>query len=294
MNNSEPPIREVLCDANLSYMTKNKEDFLLTEYKVLHHEQNSYFVECCKMMWNENIQLYYLTSQYVCLSRICQQFDEKECFCILEELINILLLMKRTSFLNYRSVIINIDRIFIDLKTKKIKLIYLPFINRNYSDEMTFQKNLNSEMRRFIFNSRLNETEQGMDFLERISDKAISLEQIYIILKNRESMHELNEQSIAKLVSTDRETPLTFIVSKEEYLIGRKADCVDGCIAFNRSVGRIHCKIKKRNNGFFVEDLKSTNGTYLNNIQLRSNVEYPIVNGDILMISNSEFLIKIE
>jgi pSer/pThr/pTyr-binding forkhead associated (FHA) protein len=55
---------------------------------------------------------------------------------------------------------------------------------------------------------------------------------------------------------------------------------LEACGALRKGVSRVHAVIKRREGNFLVEDLGSTNGTYLNWHRLKPNEPYPIANGN--------------
>ncbi|MEL6307592.1 MAG: FHA domain-containing protein [Chloroflexota bacterium] len=62
--------------------------------------------------------------------------------------------------------------------------------------------------------------------------------------------------------------------------------------AHQRGVSRRHARIKLREMRMTVEDLGSTNGTYLNNERLESNTEYPLSEKDELRLGFLTLSIK--
>lgn len=85
-----------------------------------------------------------------------------------------------------------------------------------------------------------------------------------------------------KITLTDINTPArsftTFIERK--IVIGRSAANTDICIDYDQSVSGKHCAIEMRNDRFYLIDLQSSNKTYLNEIQVLSEVE--ISSGSII------------
>jgi pSer/pThr/pTyr-binding forkhead associated (FHA) protein len=55
----------------------------------------------------------------------------------------------------------------------------------------------------------------------------------------------------------------------------------------DRFASGIHCRVHSRGNEYFVEDLESTNGTYLNGGELRG--EAPLSDMDEIRIGDTEF-----
>jgi len=55
-----------------------------------------------------------------------------------------------------------------------------------------------------------------------------------------------------------------------------------------------HALFKKSNNGWFVTDLGSTNGTFVNNVKLKENIPTLIKNDDEIKIADQKFKIVIK
>lgn len=73
----------------------------------------------------------------------------------------------------------------------------------------------------------------------------------------------------------------------DKIIIGRSKVC-DICID-EPYVGKKHAKLYKKKEGFYLHDLASKNGTYLNGQLLHSRVDKRIKNGDIIRIGSYEF-----
>lgn len=80
------------------------------------------------------------------------------------------------------------------------------------------------------------------------------------------------------------------VLDTNEFIIGKDRASVSYCISDNGSVSRKHAKIVKKGMSYYLSDLNSTNYTYLNERILLSGEEAEIVSGDIIKISNEEFL----
>lgn len=72
--------------------------------------------------------------------------------------------------------------------------------------------------------------------------------------------------------------------------IGRSAAQSDICIDYDRSVSGRHCMIEKRGNQFFLIDLQSSNGTFLNDSRVLSEVE--IYSGSIIKMGRVEMRVE--
>ena len=73
-------------------------------------------------------------------------------------------------------------------------------------------------------------------------------------------------------------------------MIGRLAAQCDICIDYDRSVSSRHCAIEKRGERFFLIDLQSSNGTFLNESKVLSEVE--IYSGSIIKMGRVEMRVE--
>lgn len=94
------------------------------------------------------------------------------------------------------------------------------------------------------------------------------------------------------LCSIDLAQPLEFPVTKAPFVLGKSADQADGFIPANPSVSRRHCELSLVDGTWFVLDLNSVNGTYLNGARLAPGKAQKIKPQDILQLSNVQFAVK--
>ena len=105
-------------------------------------------------------------------------------------------------------------------------------------------------------------------------------------LSRKALLKEIKIEKRAQLeVHGIKSEPITMGLKKTDFIIGRSSDC-DLPIPVD-DVSRNHAKIFFRNEEYYIEDLGSTNGTYVNGITvakcvLRNNDQIEI--GEIRMI----------
>src|ERR1051325_7490082 len=76
-----------------------------------------------------------------------------------------------------------------------------------------------------------------------------------------------------------------FAINEETLVIGRET-AANLCIA-DASVSRRHSKIEKKENGFVITDLESLNGTFVNDLPVKTRL---LEHGDRVRIGDSQFL----
>lgn len=79
------------------------------------------------------------------------------------------------------------------------------------------------------------------------------------------------------------------IINMPSFIIGRLPGKAD-YISKNNAVGKVHAEIISRDGRYFVKDLNSLNGTFINAKRLTGNMEYEIKNNDTITFANSEYV----
>lgn len=93
------------------------------------------------------------------------------------------------------------------------------------------------------------------------------------------------------LISRNPDIRENAIIDKEKFVIGKLKGQVD--LALNLPViSRIHAGIERREEGYFLVDLNSTNGTYLNGERLEANEYRQIRTGDEIIFAGTGYYFK--
>lgn len=93
------------------------------------------------------------------------------------------------------------------------------------------------------------------------------------------------------LTAMKTETPIKIKPLTFPYIVGKSRCSCDFCID-SAVVSRVHMRIIEELDDFLVEDLNSTNGTFLNGERLEGHKPHPIEVGDKLTIANIDFLVE--
>lgn len=78
-----------------------------------------------------------------------------------------------------------------------------------------------------------------------------------------------------------------YVLDKECVVFGKDAASADYVLQ-NDTISRAHAEIKKRNGVYYLTDLGSTNGTFVNSKRLPKNTAIEVSNGDTVKFSNVE------
>lgn len=84
---------------------------------------------------------------------------------------------------------------------------------------------------------------------------------------------------------------IKIIINKEKFIIGRLVNMVDYVVQGN-TIGKLHAEISIKEGGYYIRDLNSKNGTYVNDKRIPSNKEWEIKNNDRIRFSNFEYVFR--
>lgn len=98
------------------------------------------------------------------------------------------------------------------------------------------------------------------------------------------------EKLQGKLVLQNQQACKIFELSKPITRIGRNTALCDVIIDGDITIGRLHAEVHHLDQGYFVKDLDSLNGTYLNEQRLDSQTLYKLKGNDLLRLSEQEIL----
>ena len=124
------------------------------------------------------------------------------------------------------------------------------------------------------------------------------------VILNQDDMQEEENYTVRlekkaeqyKVILQDRREPerkFSYPLMNGKIIVGRLREAgVQIALNYNSSVSKKHCKIYVVNGCFYVEDLKSSNGTYINNVRIYDSSE--VKNGDIIKLGELEMIFTIE
>ena len=294
-------ISEMECGSNFAYVLSDNSTFLSTEYKVLQSQANSCFVKCMKMMYNGKVQLYYLTKGLKSFASMIPSMDSDSFLTIVSNLLSDIIDVKHNGFLSCQNIDISFERIYIDPTTHKVSLVYLPLSKRIYDDNSSFENEIRTGLVKLISGISTFSFPKTMQFSADLSNGTLSIEDLHMRFKGGKTIdrgtvdvvQDNSSSGLLRIIAMNAPSRVEIAVTKDEFIIGKKAELCDGVIDFNKMISRSHCRINKRGNHYTITDLQSANGTFVNKVKLQPNQPHPINNGDVIRLANSDFQVAI-
>lgn len=292
-------MKEVPCNMDFIYVLLGNVNISQTEYKVMQNHENSGLLRCMRLKFNGNEALYYITENYKCITNLITNLDADIFIVIVTNLIEEILKVKGNGFLHEQNIDIDFNKIYVDLTTLKVKLVYFPGDHYLFKDNSLFENVFRTTLIRVINQfPRLN-NQKIVQLSGYLASGVMSLNNIYERLKGQGEptfsavtsvqQKQSTNKKRARIISYQFTPPIQFDIEKSEYILGRNKKIVDGCINFNDTVSSKHCKIIYQNSQYFLCDLNSTNGTFLNKNRLAPNTLVELHDGDTVRLGNAEF-----
>ncbi len=294
---------------NVQYVLNDKKTFSLTEYKVLKN-QGKTFIKSSKVLYNGKIKLIYYTSTYKSLRNMLTSLDGDAFLSIIVDMLRSVIEIKNNGFLSCMNLDLSFDKVFVDQNTLEVSLIYLP-INNPDTDIASFENELRTEIVKLISCVPAFSNDKMARVSGYLSNGTLSFNQLYSSICSEmqgRSKQQGNagsyggkdpfdstvsaKQPPMHFVSADNASNVDFIINKPEFVIGKNAAQVDGAITFNKTISRIHCKISYSNGIYYITDLGSTNGTFVNNSRIGAHNPKAVKSGDVIRLSNSIFKVE--
>lgn len=301
----EGVLSEVKSGTNFGYVLENSADFANTDYKVLQSQTSGIFLRCMKLMYNGKIELFYLTEELCPIASLQNDISADMIVTFAVNLFADIIEVRNNGFLSCQNIDLAWDKIFVSPGTLKVKLVYLPVKKKVYENYAVFESELRSGLVKLI-NQVIAVSNPRLDqFVPDLCNGLLSLDDIYNKSRQAGSRVVPNQKGPKgtspagrqqnggrlRMVSMNSAAHFEIVFDKDETVIGKKAESVDAVITFNKMISRRHCKVNRSGGLYFITDIGSANGTFVNQIRLMPNQPHQINKGDIVRLANSDFQI---
>lgn len=220
--------------------------------------------------------------------------------------------------LSTNKIVLDKEYVYVNPGDLEIKLIYLP--SKDY--ENTMQKSFKELFLGLMFSVKLEFIEndsrlkriilylQSEVFDIMVFDSMLKTMKIAKghkkhrwfkknFVKPNATIKEIsNPEEGTILMSKEKEYPIlvfkekAVIINKASFLIGRSKQMVDYAIPEALSMGRVHMELITESDGYYIIDINTKNGTYINGERIKSQKKYPIKKGDSIQLANEIATLK--
>lgn len=189
--------------------------------------------------------------------------------------------------------------LYLGVKKRKEKRVHIPDAKRER--DSTEERKKNAGKKKPISNDQMQEDEISGSFSSNrmIIKNSISEQRMQIQEENDSFGHRDAEKTVilsaftapgpSSLVSREPGELAAIFLQEDITVVGKLENACDAVIDLP-TVSRIHAKIRKRNNEYYLTDLNSRNGTSVNGRLLRPEEEYKLENEDQVDFAQARYI----
>lgn len=142
-----------------------------------------------------------------------------------------------------------------------------------------------------VNNLPMNRSLDGIDYTDSCATSETTvLSQSGVMLEQDMQSGQLYQEtmiSFPRLIR--RKTGESVIINKNSFIIGKSPELVDYCVRYNSNISRKHVCIIRMADGYYIQDLDTTNGTYVNGIRVTSARSVKLEEGYLIQMAEEEF-----
>ena len=322
-------VTEVENDIETAYVLEDENLFYDIGFRVMQNQENQALFHCHKLKYNGKTKLVYFTSEYQSVYDLCGWISIERFCLLIDKLIQTINQIEGLGFLNMAFVDNRLTHIFVDRTEQSVRVIYLPVSEQKIrKNKNIFENELKSQLIRLVEERYPMSEAKAGSLLQILKDATLTLQQVGSMVANMgsdiswtqpTSTEKLKTQLLnqsAQMMAEEHamqsggiKTPevvmpkgewkleginnaYVFSLDKQEFIIGKSKDRVDGAIIDNPAVSRVHCKFVKQGSSLTIMDLESANGTYVDGKKLVANIPQNILPGNCIRIANMDFMIR--
>ena len=232
--------------------------------------------------------------------------------------------------LNFENINIDLDNIMLDREALKVYFVYLPVAENeniglksllmNILISAKMKKSEDMEFKQSLLISIYGKENISIEDLQVLMQHIFEMDRDceYIacprcgakndkkmnfcvscaakLQNNMELLNDFENRRVCKKYNeylTRKRNGERFMLDKQVMIIGKNVEC-DCIITENRAISNRHAQFIKYNGRFFINDLGSTNKTYVSGIEVRYGVRMEIHSGDTIRLANEDFIFTAE
>lgn len=257
-------------------------------YAFLREEGEAFgLIPCYGAAYNSRIKLVCFTEEYKTLNELLPSMSLDEACGIAKAILRRIKALETEKRISLENVIWDQDSIYLDDR-KHVFLICLPAVLPEDS--------LNSQIyvrRVYALLQEIISGKEGGDLVCRqiLHQQEKNFEN-WDMLENALDRRSPEEDEMLVLKSINTPDVLTFRIGHELFRIGSDPAEADGLILGLEAISPLHAEIGWNEISFYIRDLNSENGTFVNNQRIAPGMEVPIGEGTVLRFAEYTFNVE--
>ena len=321
-------LTEMPCKSHVAYLLHDVNAFYPTGFEVLQNMDGGGFLRCVKMQFNAQLQFVYLTcrngTEYKPMVSLLNGLHPDGFLRMVRNLLEVMQHVEETGFLGVQNIVLSPERIYVDPATMNVQLIYLPIAagyvattTQDAADELC------AMLLRIIYAQPELENAGVRRLRQALASTMPTLRQLYSAAFDEMPTPTPTPQpapapqptghfttvfvepssqkpqpapapqptgtGVMLLQAVQHTEPLRIALPKCDLLAGTRVGAGELELHGNPYISGRHCKFSYQNGQYYLTDIGSSNGTYLNGQMLPRDVPQALQDGDTITIATSVF-----
>ncbi len=240
---------------------------------------------CRWVRWNSMIQLVYFTDELTRVSEMMEELTLDDLRKIGIEILEYVSRLENQMTLSIENVVWDLDTVYVD-DGIQAHLICLPAVLPIEAlESKIYIKRVYA-----LLNDLFSQKEGGGFVCRQIEAQREKEASDWGALAEAIERREPDDEEGLLIRGINTPEPVSFHIGHEEFVLGSE-DGVDGYLNYP-SISASHALVGWNDISFYIQDLESENGTYLNDVQLPENSPTPFGRGSILKLGDYTFNVE--
>ena len=270
-------------------------EFLLTSEKLLDKEAYHFLengteqglLPCSWIRFNDRIKLVYFTDSYDNLGERLPQMSLDEICQVGRKVLDRIKALEGNFSVSLENIVWDIDSIYLDEKGQAFGLCIPAVIPEESLNSQIYKKRVYALLEEMMEHTRGGEEVCRQIEFQKERDFG-NWDSLQEALERR--MPEEDEMILLKSVNTPE--PQSCRIVHEKFLLGTDDEQVDGRIAGVNTVSPVHAVVGWNDISFYVMDMNSANGTFINDQKIAPMSQVPIGKGSVLRFADCTFNVE--
>lgn len=242
---------------------------------------------CSWLYYNSRIKVTCFPDSHRSLHELLPELDLDATCNVAKRILRRIRELERCRGISLENVVWDQDSIYLD-EQRQVKMICLPAI----VPEDALHNQIYGKRVYALLQEIISKKEDGDIVCRQISHMQENAPEDWEALESALDRRMPKEDEMLILKSINTPKTLTFYVRRELFRIGSDPAEVEGLIQGVESVSPIHAEIGWNEINYYVRDLNSENGTFVNNQQIAPLIEVPIGEGTVLRFAECTFNVE--
>lgn len=239
---------------------------------------------CNCVKYNDRIRLVFYPEEYRPLSDVLQELSLEESCRIAENILEKTQRMLRFPELSPENVIWDMDSVYTN-ESQEAFFIRLPAV----IPEESLQEKIYARRLYALLEEMFETAPRGDEVVRQIRYQKEKAFGDWASLGKALRKRTPEEYEVLVLRSVNTPRPLTFRIGHDTFLIGSETGVADGLILGVDNIAGQHAEIGWNGICYYIRDLGSDRGTYVNDQRIVPGAEVPIGQGTVLRFAESTF-----